>query len=75
MSKELNSAPWLESQYYKVNGIKMVYMKNGGDKDDDYICTYDMGLLKVSQLKLMGFNVEKPTFPRLVVNPREVMTK
>ena len=75
MAKELNSAPWLDSQYYRVGGIKMVYMKNGADADDDYICTYDMGTLKRSQLELMGFRVEKPRLPRIKTNPSEVVEK
>lgn len=75
MSNVLNSAPWLDCQFYTVGGIKMVYMKNKADADDDYICTYDMGMLKRSQLELMGFRVERPRLPRMAVNPREVMEK
>lgn len=65
MSKEMVTIPWHDEEKYTVNGIKMVYTKNGVDKNDSYIATYT-GLMLESNLRLMGYEVVKPKRIRIL---------
>lgn len=69
---EERTGAWLDEECYTVNGIKMVYMKNRESLFDDYVATYNLGVLKVSQLELMGYAVVPPKTVRKQVNNREV---
>ena len=72
MATEDRTNPWLDEECYTVNGIKMIYMKNRDSLFDDYVATYNLGLLKVSELELMGYRVEPPKMKRKLVNSREM---
>jgi hypothetical protein len=64
MSKESVTIPWHDDEKYTVNGIKMVYVKNGVTQDN-YIATYT-GLMLESNLRLMGYYVERPKRMRIL---------
>lgn len=72
MANNERTNPWLDEECYTVNGIKMIYMKNRDSLFDDYVATYNLGLLKVSQLELMGYRVEPPKMKRKLANSREM---
>ena len=64
MATESVTIPWHDDEKYTVNGIKMVYVKNGVTQDH-YIATYD-GLMLESNLRLMGYEVVRPKRMRIL---------
>lgn len=63
---EQRTVPWNKSQFYRVDGIPMVYERiTIHGTPIDYIMDYEARAWTVDQLAANGHKVEKPGLPRL----------
>ena len=67
---ESKTLPWMKSQYYRVDGIPMVYETLTGITELDLIVDYTGKKWLVGELMAQGYRVEKPGTRRTEVYRR-----
>lgn len=63
--KEPRTVPWKQIEYYRVNGMPMVYEEfNLGGTIQDLIIDFEGKRWSVEELQIRGYSVDKPRMRR-----------
>lgn len=59
------TVPWKSTEYYRVNGMQMVYEEfNLGGNLQDLIIDFDGRRWTVEELQIRGYSIDKPRMRR-----------